>query len=61
MLWKATVIRLGWHSVTGKTLVGFDSGDTDLAIQTEQTGGAKTHTIHYRSEMPAHTHDRYRF
>ena len=40
---------------TGRTLVGFDSGQAEFDT-VEETGGAKTHTLTI-AEMPAHTHD----
>lgn len=39
----------------GRTLVGFDSGQTEFDT-VEETGGAKTHTLDI-SEIPAHTHE----
>lgn len=39
---------------TGRTLVGYDSGQTEFDTL-EETGGAKTHTLDI-SEIPAHTH-----
>ena len=39
---------------TGRTLVGYDSGQTEFD-SLEKTGGAKTHTLDI-SEIPAHTH-----
>jgi hypothetical protein len=38
----------------GRTIVGFDSGQTEFDVS-EETGGAKTHTL-TESEMPSHTH-----
>ena len=40
---------------TGRTLVGFDSGQTEFDTD-EETGGAKTHTLTV-AEMPAHKHN----
>lgn len=53
----ATTLGYGtWTAFgAGRTLVGFDSGQTEFDT-VEETGGAKTHTLTI-AEMPAHTHD----
>ena len=45
-----TWVRFG----AGRTLVGYDSADTDFDTS-EETGGAKTHTL-TADEIPQHTH-----
>lgn len=52
----ATLLGYGTWSAfaTGRTIVGFDSGQTDFDT-VEETGGAKTHTLQ-TTEIPAHTH-----
>jgi hypothetical protein len=52
----ATVFGFGtWVAFgAGKTLVGFNSSETEFDT-VEETGGAKTHTL-AESEMPAHRH-----
>lgn len=52
----ATVFGFGtWTAFgTGRTLVGFDSGQAEFDA-VEETGGSKTHTLQI-TEIPAHTH-----
>lgn len=52
----ATLYGFGtWTAVTGRVIVGIDSGQTEFDTLNE-TGGAKTHTL-TTAEMPAHNHD----
>jgi len=51
----ATLFGGTWSAFgAGRTLVGFDSGQTEFNAS-EKTGGAKTHVL-TESEMPSHTH-----
>lgn len=43
-----------WSEISGRVLVGQDTGDTAFDTLGE-TGGAKTHTV-TENEMPVHTH-----
>lgn len=53
----ATLLGVGtWVAFgAGRTLVGFDSTQTEFDT-VEETGGSKTHTL-TESELPAHTHN----
>lgn len=53
----ATLFGFGtWTQISGKVIVGLDSGDTDFDVLNE-TGGAKTVTLTAaQSGLPAHTH-----
>jgi hypothetical protein len=52
----ATLFGFGtWSAITGRVIVGRDSGQTEFDTLNE-TGGAKTHTL-TTAEMPSHTHD----
>ena len=49
-------LGLTWERIgVGKTLVGYDSSDTDFNI-IGKTGGEKTHTL-TTDEMPSHKHE----
>jgi hypothetical protein len=52
----ATLFGFGtWVAfATGRTLVGYDSGQAEFDV-IEETGGAKTHTL-ITAEMPSHKH-----
>jgi len=52
----ATLLGFGtWAAFgTGRTMVGYDSGDTDFDTL-QETGGSKTHTLTV-AQIPAHTH-----
>lgn len=50
-----TLLGFGtWTAITGKMIIGVDSGDTSFDTAKE-TGGAKTVTL-TTTELPAHTH-----
>lgn len=54
----ATLYGFGtWTAVTGRVIVGRDSGQTEFDTLNE-TGGAKTHTL-TTTEMPVHKHGLY--
>ena len=54
----ATLYGFGtWTAITGRVIVGRDSGQTEFDTLNE-TGGAKTHTL-TTAEIPAHTHPDY--
>jgi len=51
----ATLYGFGtWTAITGRVVVGIDSGQTEFDTLNE-TGGAKTHTLTV-AEMPSHAH-----